>query len=151
MSFLQASKITPCLWFNNNAGDAVRFYTSVFKNSKIIQVNPFVSTFELEGLKIMVINGGPEYSLNEAFSFFVSCADQQEVDYYWQALLADGGKENRCGWLKDKFGVSWQIVPVILDELMSNPDTEKVQRVTQAMLKMIKLDIEGLKQAYNGA
>jgi predicted 3-demethylubiquinone-9 3-methyltransferase (glyoxalase superfamily) len=143
-------KITPFLWFDNNAQEAVKFYTSVFKNSKIIQLNPMVSTFELEGQRFLALNGGPVFTFTEAISFYVSCETQEEVDYYWTSLLQDGGKEGQCGWLKDKFGLSWQIVPIVLAELMSGPDQQKSEKVMQAMLKMVKIDIEGLKKAFNG-
>jgi predicted 3-demethylubiquinone-9 3-methyltransferase (glyoxalase superfamily) len=149
MAKLSMPKITPFLWFDNNAQDAVRFYASVFKNAQIIQLNPMVSTFELEGQRFMALNGGPAFKFTEAISFYISCETQEEVDYYWNALLSDGGKESQCGWLKDKYGLSWQIVPTILGELLSDPDSKKSDKVMQAMLKMIKLDIEGLKKAYN--
>ncbi len=149
MTKINSPKITPFLWFDNNMEDAVRFYTSVFKNSKIIQLNPMVSTFELEGQKFMALNGGPIFKFTEAISFFVSCDTQEEVDYYWKALTAGGGEEGECGWLKDKYGLSWQIVPAILGDLLSGPDPQKSGNVMQAMLKMNKLDIEALKQAYN--
>lgn len=149
MATVNTPKITPFLWFDNNAYEAVKFYANIFKNSKIIQLHPVVSSFELEGQRFMALNGGPHYKFTEAISLFVNCETQQEVDYYWENLLSDGGREDRCGWLKDKFGLSWQIVPTILGKLMSDPDPKKTQRVMQAMLKMIKLDIETLKQAYN--
>jgi predicted 3-demethylubiquinone-9 3-methyltransferase (glyoxalase superfamily) len=149
MAKVTAPKITPFLWFDNNAQDAIKFYTSVFKNSKIIQLGPMVSTFELEGQRLMALNGGPAFKFTEAISLYISCEDQEEVDYFWAALLRDGGKESQCGWLKDKFGLSWQIVPVILGELLGGPDKRKSDNVMQAMLKMIKLDVEALKKAYN--
>lgn len=150
MAKVSGSKITPFLWFDNNAQDAVKFYCSVFKNSKIVELNPMVSTFELEGLRLMALNGGPTFKFTEAISLHVSCDSQKEVDYYWNALLGDGGKESQCGWLKDKYGLSWQIVPAVLRELLSAPDPRISDRVMQAMLKMIKLDIEELKRAGNG-
>ena len=143
-------KIVPFLWFDNNAAEAIKFYTSVFKNSKIIQLNPMVSTFELEGQRLMALNGGPHFKFTEAISLFVHCETQEEVDNYWERLLSGGGQESRCGWLKDRFGLSWQIVPTVLSELMSDPDRKKSERVTQAMLKMVKLDIKALKDAYEG-
>ena len=149
MAKVTAPKITPFLWFDNNAQEAAKFYTSIFKDSKIIQLGPMVSTFELEGQRLMALNGGPAFKFTEAISLYVSCESQEEVDYFWTALLRDGGKESQCGWLKDKFGLSWQIVPVILGELLSGPDPRKSEKVMQAMLKMIKLDVEGLKKAYN--
>lgn len=150
MSSVRMQRITPFLWFDSNAEEAVRFYTSVFENSKIIQISPMVSTFELDGQRLMALNGGPHFKFNEAVSFYVNCETQKEVDYYWEKLLSGGGKESQCGWLKDRFGLSWQIVPKALGELMSDPDPVKSQRVLQAMLKMIKLDIEGLRKAHRG-
>ncbi len=148
MAKLNAPKITPCLWFDNNAEEAIIFYTAIFKNSKIIQAHPLISTFELEGQRLMALNGGPQFKFTEAISLFVSCDNQEEIDYYWTKLLSGGGKEDRCGWLKDKFGLSWQIVPAILGELMSDPDKKKTEKVMQAVLGMIKLDIKLLRQAY---
>jgi predicted 3-demethylubiquinone-9 3-methyltransferase (glyoxalase superfamily) len=150
MAGMNTSKITPCLWFDKNAEEAVRYYVSIFKNSKIIDLNPVLSTFELEGQRLMALNGGPYFKFDEAVSLFLSCKDQAEVDYYWQALTADGGKEVQCGWLKDKYGLSWQVVPEALGELMGGPDPVRSGRVRDAMLKMIKLDVAGLKKAYNG-
>jgi predicted 3-demethylubiquinone-9 3-methyltransferase (glyoxalase superfamily) len=149
MAKVTTPKITPFLWFDNNAQEAVKFYTSIFRNSKIIQLSPMVSTFELEGQRLMALNGGPAFKFTEAISLYVSCENQDEVDYFWTALLREGGKESQCGWLKDKFGLSWQIVPVILGELLSGPDAGKSEKVMQAVLKMIKLDVEALKKAYN--
>jgi predicted 3-demethylubiquinone-9 3-methyltransferase (glyoxalase superfamily) len=150
MAKVRVPKITPFLWFNSNAQEAIKFYASIFKNSKIIKLDPMVCTFELEGQRMMALNGGPTFKFTEAISFYVSCETQEEVDYYWNALLREGGKESQCGWLKDKYGLSWQIVPNILSELMSGPDPKKSEKVMQAMLKMIKLDVEGLKKAYKG-
>ncbi len=152
-------KITPFLWFNEDAEEAVNFYTSIFQNSKVGKISRLgdegpgpkgkvlTATFQLDGLELMALNGGPEYSFTPAISFFVHCQTQDEVDYFWEKLSA-GGEKGPCGWLKDRFGVSWQIVPDILLELMNDPDPEKARRVTQAMLKMGKLEIAGLKQAY---
>ena len=148
MAKVSTPRITPFLWFDNKAEEAVKFYTSIFKNSKIIQLHPLVSTFELDGQRFMALNGGPQFKFTEAISLFVGCETQEEVDYYWTKLLKDGGKEDMCGWLKDKFGLSWQIVPSILGKLMSDPNHEKTEKVMQAMLKMKKLDIKILKQAY---
>jgi len=158
-------KITPFLWFNDNAEEAVKFYTSIFKKSKIGKIARYdeagekvagrpagsVMTieFEIEGQDFVALNGGPHFKFNEAVSFVVSCKTQTEVDYYWNKLSA-GGKEVQCGWLTDKFGLSWQIVPTILGELMSDKDPVKSQRVMEAMLKMVKLDINKLKAAYAG-
>lgn len=155
-------KVYPCLWFNNNAEEAVNFYTSVFKNSKINAVSRYgdampvlagsvmTMIFEIEGQKFMALNGGPEFQFNEAVSFVIDCQSQQEVDDLWSKLTADGGEESMCGWVKDKFGLSWQVVPTRLGELMSDPDPEKARRVTEAMLKMRKLDIVELERAYAG-
>jgi predicted 3-demethylubiquinone-9 3-methyltransferase (glyoxalase superfamily) len=155
-------KITPFLWFSDNAEEAVRFYVSIFKNSKIGKIARYdeagekvagrpaglVMTvgFQLEGEDFGALNGGPMFKFTEAISFVVNCETQEEVDYYWKKLSA-GGKEVQCGWLKDKFDLSWQIVPTILPELLSDKDAAKSQRVMQAMLEMVKLDIKKLKQA----
>jgi predicted 3-demethylubiquinone-9 3-methyltransferase (glyoxalase superfamily) len=150
-------KITPFLWFDNQAEEAMRFYTSIFKNSKILSTTPYpegapgpagqlmTGSFQLEGQEFVALNGGPQYKFTEAVSFVVNCETQEEVDNLWAKLTADGGEEGQCGWLKDKFGLSWQIVPTILSELLSDP--AKAQRVTQVMLKMQKLDIAALKKA----
>ena len=135
----------PCLWFNNEAKAAADFYCGIFKNAKIIGDSPMVVNFELNGQRFMGLNGGPNFQFNEAVSFVVECADQKEIDHYWNSLIAGSGSEGQCGWLKDKFGVSWQIVPSILGQLMSDP--EKGQRVVQAVMKMKKFDIEALKNA----
>jgi predicted 3-demethylubiquinone-9 3-methyltransferase (glyoxalase superfamily) len=148
MAKVIAQKITPFLWFDKNAEEAIKFYTSIFKNSKVIQLHPLVSTFELEGQKFMALNGGPHHKFTDAISLFVTCETQKEIDTYWEKLLKGGGKEVQCGWLTDKFGLSWQIVPAILSKLMSGPDPKKSERVMQALLKMVKLDIKALKQAY---
>jgi len=154
-------KIKPFFWFDNNAEEAVKFYTSIFKNSKINtmtryeEAGPFpkgtvmVASFEIEGQQFMALNGGPMFKFTEAISFLVECANQQEVDELWEKLSA-GGQKSQCGWLKDKFGVSWQIVPSVLGKLMSDKDPQKVARVTQAMLQMGKLDIAALQKAYDG-
>ena len=151
-------KINPFLWFDNQAEEAMNFYTSIFKNSKVLSVSRYgdagpglkgsvmVASFELEGQKFMALNGGPAFTFTEAISFLVSCETQQEVDYLWEKLL-EGGKPSRCGWLKDKFGLSWQIIPTVLGELMADKDAEKSKRVMQAMLQMDKLDIAKLKQS----
>ena len=152
-------KITPYLWFDDQAEEAMNFYTSIFKLSKVVAVSRFgeagprpagmvlTATFELEGQEFVALNGGPEYSFTPAISFFVHCETQAEVDEMWDKLSA-GGEQGPCGWLKDKFGVSWQIVPNILGELLNDKDTEKSKRVMLAMLKMGKLDIASLQQAY---
>jgi predicted 3-demethylubiquinone-9 3-methyltransferase (glyoxalase superfamily) len=143
-------KITPFLWFDGQAGEAAKFYTSIFKNSKILSVSPMSATFQLAGQKFIALNGGPQFKFTEAISFFVSCETQKEIDYFWEKLSA-GGEKGRCGWLKDKFGVSWQIVPPILGELLNDEDNEKSNRVMQAMLQMNKLDIKKLKRAHAAA
>ena len=154
-------KITPFLWFDGQAEEAMKFYASIFKNSKIGNVSRYgkggpgpegavmTATFELEGQKFMALNGGPLFKFNEAISLFVDCETQGEVDELWEKLSA-GGQKSRCGWLKDKFGVSWQIIPRALGELLGDKDPKKSSRVMQAMLKMDKIDIAGLKQAYEG-
>jgi predicted 3-demethylubiquinone-9 3-methyltransferase (glyoxalase superfamily) len=142
-------KITPFLWFDGQAEEAARFYTSIFKKSKIESISPMSATFRLDGVKFIALNGGPQFKFTEAISFFVSCKTQKEIDYFWQKLSA-GGEKSRCGWLKDRFGVSWQIVPPILSELLNDEDDKKSNRVMQAMLKMTKLDIRKLKQAAKG-
>ncbi len=140
-------KITPFLWFDGKAEAAAKFYTSIFKNSEIESISPMSATFQLAGQKFIALNGGPQFKFTEAISFFVSCETQKEIDYFWEELSA-GGEKSRCGWLKDKFGVSWQIVPRILGDMLKDEDAGKSQRVMQAMLKMDKLDIKKLKQAY---
>jgi predicted 3-demethylubiquinone-9 3-methyltransferase (glyoxalase superfamily) len=151
-------KITPFLWFDNNAEEAMNFYVSIFKHSKIGRVSRYgeagpgpkgtvmVGTFELNGQEFMALNGGPTFQFTEAVSFLVNCETQQEVDELWNKLSA-GGKEGQCGWLKDKFGLSWQIVPTALSKLLQDPDPEKAKRVMQAMLQMSKIDIKTLEQA----
>ncbi|MGI8583675.1 MAG: VOC family protein [Chitinophagaceae bacterium] len=146
---MEIRKITPFLWFNNQAEEAAKLYCSIFKNSKIINANPMMATFELEGQRFMAGNFGPQYQFSEATSFFVSCESQEEIDYYWAKLTADGGKEDRCGWLKDKFGLSWQIIPTAFGKLVSDKDQTKSQRVMKAMQQMNKIDIEKLQQAYD--
>jgi predicted 3-demethylubiquinone-9 3-methyltransferase (glyoxalase superfamily) len=153
-------KITPFLWFDDQAEEAVNFYTSVFQNSKIGTVRRYgddtpgpagkvmTIAFELDGQEIIALNGGPHFKFNEAVSLFVNCETQEEVDRLWYTL-SDGGEESMCGWLKDKFGLSWQIVPTILDKLTSDPDPVKANAATQAMLKMKKLDIKALQDAYD--
>ncbi|CAN5292971.1 VOC family protein [soil metagenome] len=142
-------KITPYLWFDTQAQEAATFYTSIFKNSKIINTNPVMVSFELDGQNFIALNGGPNFKFTEAVSFFVNCEDQKEVDYYWEKLSAHPENE-QCGWLKDKYGLSWQIVPKQLGELMGDSDREKANRVMQAMLKMKKMDISELQKAYEG-
>lgn len=154
-------KIAPCLWFDGKAEEAMKFYTSIFKNSKVGKISYYgdagpgekgsvmAVSFELDGQEFMGLNGGPNFSFTPAISFFVNCETQEEVDHYWDKLL-QGGQPQQCGWLTDKFGVCWQIVPNALGEMMSDKDPEKSRRVMQAMLKMIKLDVATLKRAYEG-
>jgi predicted 3-demethylubiquinone-9 3-methyltransferase (glyoxalase superfamily) len=153
-------KITPFLWFNSQAEDAANFYVSIFKDSEVKKVMHYgeagpatpgsvmTVSFEIEGQKFTALNGVQDIEFNQSISFVVNCESQEEVDYYWEKLT-DGGEEQVCGWLRDKFGVSWQVVPVIMIDMMSDPDPEKAKKVTEAMLKMVKIDIETLKNAYN--
>lgn len=147
-------KITTFLTFNNQAEEAANFYTSLFKNSKIENVMRAGDavmgvSFQLDGQHFNALNGGPSFNFSEGISLYVDCATQAEVDDLWNKLIADGGEESMCGWLKDKFGVSWQIIPKQLGELMGDPDPEKSQRVMQAMLKMQKIIVADLRQAYD--
>jgi predicted 3-demethylubiquinone-9 3-methyltransferase (glyoxalase superfamily) len=151
-------KITPCLWFDTEGEEAARFYTSVFPNSRIVDVARFgeagprpegmvmTVSFELGGQKFVALNGGPDFTFNEAISFQVSCETQEEVDAFW-STLSEGGEEGPCGWLKDRYGVSWQIIPRVLPELIGDPDAEKSQRVMRAMLNMRKIEIDALERA----
>ena len=153
-------KITPFLWFDNNAEEAMTFYTSVFKDSSIENVARYskdtpgqegavmTAAFTLNGQPFIALNGGPVYKFTAAVSFVINCETQEEVDYYWERLSV-GGEKGQCGWLTDKFGLTWQVVPTILGKLLSNTDGEKVYRATQAMLKMTKLDIAELQKAFN--
>jgi predicted 3-demethylubiquinone-9 3-methyltransferase (glyoxalase superfamily) len=152
-------KITPFLWFDDQAEDAANFYTSIFKNSKIGTITRYddgghklkgtvmTASFQLDGQEFMALNGGPEFSFSPAISFFVNCETQEEVDELWEKL-SEGGEKQQCAWLKDKFGISWQIVPTVLGEMLQDKDSEKSRRVMQAMLQMDKIDIARLKQAY---
>ena len=142
-------KITPFLWFNNNAEEAANFYVSIFKNSKVTSSNPMSVTFILDGVEFFALNGGPQYKFTEAISMFVDCETQEEVDFYWEKLIAGGGEESMCGWLKDKYGLSWQIIPKELGQMLGDKDPAKGQRVMQAMLKMKKIDVKLLKEAYD--
>ena len=142
--------ITPYLWCNNNAEAAMNFYLSIFKDGEVLNVSPMMVSFRLNGQEFIGLNGGPQFPFTEAVSFFVSCETQEEVDYYWEKLTADGGEESQCGWLKDKFGLSWQIVPTLLGQLLGDPDRVKADRAMQAMLKMRKLDCVVLQQAFDG-
>ena len=155
-------KITPCLWFDGKAEEAMKFYMSIFKNAKVVSVmrcgeagpgpkgSVLAVTFELEGQEFMGLNGGPEYHFTPAISMFVKCKTQAEVDDYWEKLQAGGGKPVRCGWLTDKYGVSWQIVPTALGEMLQDKDAAKAQRVMRAMMQMVKLDVAALEKAYRG-
>lgn len=150
-------KITPFLWFDGKAEEAANFYVSLFEGSNVVNVSrgpdgkAFMVTFELVGREYYALNGGAHYSLNPAFSLFVHCKTQEEVDHYWAALCADGGQESQCGWLVDKFGVSWQIIPDALGELMSDPNPAKAGAVMQAMLQMQKIEVSALRRAYDEA
>jgi predicted 3-demethylubiquinone-9 3-methyltransferase (glyoxalase superfamily) len=144
------TSITPFLWLDNNVPEAVAFYTSVFPNAKVETVNDFMASFELEGQRFNALNGGPRYKFNEAISFFISVETQEEVDYFWSRLTADGGQESRCGWLKDKFGLSWQVVPTALGRYLSDPDRKKADRAMQAMMQMQKIVIADLDKAFAG-
>jgi predicted 3-demethylubiquinone-9 3-methyltransferase (glyoxalase superfamily) len=148
-------KITPFLWFDSQAEEAMNFYTSIFKRSTVVSVNRAQGKvmsvqFELEGQKFMALNAGPMFKFTEAISFFVGCETQQEVDELWAKLIAEGGSPSRCGWLKDKFGLSWQIVPNALPRMLSDKDPAKANRVMNVMLQMDKLDVARLQQAYDG-
>jgi predicted 3-demethylubiquinone-9 3-methyltransferase (glyoxalase superfamily) len=149
---LTAQKITVFLWYDNNlAEEAALFYTSLFKNSRIVQTTPIVVKFSIDGQEFCALNGGPKYKFNPAISLSIACDDQGETDYFWNALgSAGGGMDVQCGWVVDKYGVSWQIVPKIFPELLNDKDEEKAGRAMQAMLKMVKLDIETLKKAHAG-
>jgi len=155
-------RTTPCLWFDTQGEDAAKFYTSVFPNSRVTDVTRYGEAgprpagmaltveFELDGQAYTALNGGPEFTFSEALSFQIDCKDQDEVDHYW-TQLSEGGEEGPCGWLKDKFGLSWQVVPRALPELLGDPDQEKAQRVMAAMMGMKKIDVAGLQRAYDGA
>ncbi len=162
---ISIQKLTPCLWFDTEAEDAARFYVSIFKDSKIRSVNRYAKggqevhgkpagsvmavEFEIEGQKFVDLNGGPQFKFSEAISFQIHCGSQEEVDYYW-SRLTEGGNEVACGWLKDKFGLSWQVVPTQLFEMLSDKDPAKTERVTKAFMQMKKFDIEKLRQAFEG-
>ena len=155
-------KITTFLWFDGQAEEAAHFYVSVFENARVVDPvrtpeeraagsdPPLIVTFELEGQRFMALNGGPQFQFTEAVSLYVSCEDQAEVDRLWEALAADGGSPSRCGWLKDRYGLSWQVIPEELPELMTDPDPEKAARVRQALLGMGKIDLAALRAAHAG-
>ena len=158
-------KITPFLWFDHEAEEAVKFYTSIFKNSKTRRIlryseeaakasgqppgSVLTIEFDIDGQKFVALNGGPQFEFNESISFVVNCETQEEVDYHWEKLTADGGQESACGWLKDKFGVSWQVTPTGLIDMLHDKDSEKSEGVMHAMLQMQKIDIATLKEAYD--
>jgi len=159
-------KITPFLWFDDQAEEAAKFYTSVFKNSKIGKIlrydeasakaagrpagSVLTVEFEIGGQKFTSLNGGPQFKFNESVSFVVNCKTQEEVDYFWEKLTAGGGRESACGWLKDKFGLSWQVTPTVLIDMLNDKDPKKAERVMKAMLQMQKIEINKLKAAYAG-
>lgn len=142
---MSENNIYPCLWFNQQAREAADWYISIFENSEIITDNGLVVIFKLKGTKFMALNGGPEFQFNESISMVVNCENQEEVDNYWDALISNGGKESQCGWLKDKFGVSWQIVPNELGKWIGNPDSDIRNYAISALMKMKKIIIEDLK------
>lgn len=154
-------KITPFLWFDNQAEEAMEFYTSIFKASKVLNVNRngkagpgpegsvMTASFEINGQEFIALNGGPSHKFTEAVSFVIGCDTQEEVDYFWEKLTENGGTPDDCGWVKDRFGLSWQVIPTILPQLMNDPDPEKANRVTQAMLQMDKINISELQKAYD--
>lgn len=159
-------RIVPCLWFDKEAEEAANFYISIFDNSRIVRVSHYTEAgheihrqpegsvltvvFALDGQEFTALNGGPQFKFDEAISLQILCETQEEVDYYWNRLIADGGHEGPCGWLKDRFGLSWQVTPTMAEQWITDPDPEKVSRVMNAMFKMKKLDIESLRQAYSG-
>jgi predicted 3-demethylubiquinone-9 3-methyltransferase (glyoxalase superfamily) len=154
-------KITPCLWFDNQAEEATNYYVSVFKDAEVLSVNRYgeagpgepgavlTTTFRIAGQEFMTINGGPHFTFTEATSFYIDCDSQEEVDYFWNTLIQDGGEPSQCGWLKDKYGLSWQVIPTILIELLGDADSERANRVMQAMLQMTRIDIAELQAAYD--
>lgn len=163
---IAATKITPCLWFDNQAEEAANFYVSIFKNSRIKRVCRYSKAgheihgrpagsvmtveFELDGQTFTAINGGPIFKFDEAISFQIPCETQEEIDYYWSRLTADGGQEGPCGWLKDKYGLSWQVTPAALSDMLMDHNSQKTERVTDAFLQMKKFDIAKLKRVYEG-
>ena len=157
-----AQKIHPFLWFHDQAEEAMNFYVSIFRNAKAGEVTRWgeggpgepgsvlTANFTLAGMEFTALNGNPDFRLNESVSFYIDCESQEEVDYYWNALIADGGEESMCGWLKDKYGLSWQVIPSALPRLMTDPDPEKANRVMQAMMQMRKIDVARLEAAHAG-
>jgi predicted 3-demethylubiquinone-9 3-methyltransferase (glyoxalase superfamily) len=144
------AKVSPFLWFVGNMQEAVNFYVATFKEARVVEISPMSARFELLGREFLALNAHPHQPFTEAISFFIQVETQDEVDYYWRALTADGGKESMCGWLKDKFGVSWQVIPNALGRYLSDKDRSKAERVMQAMLKMKKIVIADLDRAYAG-
>jgi predicted 3-demethylubiquinone-9 3-methyltransferase (glyoxalase superfamily) len=140
-------KITPFLWFDGPLDEPIAYYRSIFKDFRVLSQSPMSASFEIEGQRFLALNGGPHYEFNEAVSFLIDCDDQAEVDYYWERLTADGGAESMCGWLKDKYGLSWQVIPKALMRYLGDPDRAKADRVTQAMLRMQKIDVATLDRA----
>ena len=157
-----AKPIAPCLWFDSNAEEAVKFYCSIFKDSEIVAIDRYTELgpgpegsimfieFMLNGQDFQAINGGPEFTFSEAISLSVVCADQEEVDYYWDTLLAGGGKPSQCGWLTDRFGLSWQVYPAVLNEMIRDSDRVKANKALKAMFQMVKFDVAQLQKAYDG-
>lgn len=147
---MQVQKITTCLWFQTQAAEPAKFYVSLFDDAKVVSESPVVTMFQLAGQQFMALNGNREQPFTDAVSLMVTCKDQREVDTLWDALLAKGGKATMCGWLKDRFGVSWQIVPSRLQALLNDPDPAKARRTAEAMMKMVKLDVAALERAHAG-
>lgn len=155
-------RITPMLWFDTEAEEAAQFYTSVFPNSRITQVSRYgkgapapegtvmVVSFDLDGQAFTALNGGPRYTFNEAISLVISCEDQPEVDHYWEGLIAGGGRAVACGWLRDRYGLAWQVVPVDVFDMIADPDPERASRATAAVWSMVKLDVDAIRKAYRG-
>jgi predicted 3-demethylubiquinone-9 3-methyltransferase (glyoxalase superfamily) len=144
-------KITPFLWFDAPLAGPIAYYSSIFDSFRLLSESPMSASFEIEGQRFKALNGSPQYRFSEAVSFFIDCEDQQEVDHYWERLTRDGGAEGRCGWLKDKYGLSWQVIPKALTRYLSDPDRAKAERVLQAMLRMNKIDVATLDRAAAAA
>lgn len=141
------AEVTPFLWFTVPLDEPLAYYRSIFRNMRVRSESPQSATFEIEGQRFMALHGGPHHEFNEAISFFIECEDQDEVDYFWERLTADGGSESQCGWLKDRYGLSWQVIPKALIRYLGDPDSEKRDRVVQAMLRMKKIDVDALDRA----
>ena len=144
-------KITPFLWFDAPLDEPIAYYQSIFDSFRVISQSPMSASFEIEGQRLNALNGGPRFQFNEAISFMIHCENQEEVDHYWDRLTADGGEESMCGWLKDKYGLSWQVIPKALPRYLTDPDRAKADRVAQAMLKMRKIDVAALDRAAAAA